>query len=239
MHAQESPAAAAGTSGSRNLVADLQAELSQRWPARFCHVDDSALVLDTVPSSEDRQKRLIHLTIESADRLAIMTSFSIHPTKDHEPGHVSGTTFAMMEALARRQHDPDFTFVLLYNDNKLQRNAAIAAVVGQNVTANMSLRNESRVPGTITWPSVVRAYNAMQADDGLKIGTLRARVYFVAAKARGAAGSHHNKFCINDRGVAATPGRKHRQQNQGRMDGRRLHRPVGPPGREPARLFPR
>ncbi len=199
-------ATASGASGSRNLVADLQAELSQRWPARFCHVDDSALVLDTVPSSEDRQKRLIQLTIESADRLAIMTSFSIHPTKDHEPGRVSGTTFAMMEALARRQHDPDFTFVLLYNDNKLQRNAAVAAVVGQNVTANMSLRNESRVPGTITWPSVVRAYNTMQVDDGLKIGTVRARVYFVAAKARGVAGSHHNKFCINDRGVAATLG---------------------------------
>ncbi|SFD98768.1 PLD-like domain-containing protein [Paracidovorax konjaci] len=175
-------------------------------PPRFFHLDPSTLVLDTVPSSEDRQKRLIRLTIESADRLAIMTSFSVNPAKDHVPGQVSGTTFAMLESLAKRQHDADFTFILLYNDNKLQRNALVAAVVGQNVTANMSLKTESRLPGTTTWPEVVRAYNRQQTDEHLRLGNVRCRIYFVSAKARGAAGSHHNKFAINDRGIAATLG---------------------------------
>jgi hypothetical protein len=188
------------------LTDAIHTELVGTWPSRYCHRDDNALVLNTVPSSEDRQKKLIRMAIESAERFAILTSFSINPATDHEPGKVSGTTFAMLESLARRQHDKDFTFVLLYNDNKLQRNAVVAAIVGQNVTANMSLKSRSHAPGTITWPAVIEAYNRQQNDERLRIGRVQCGIYFVAAKARGAAGSHHNKFCINDRGVAATLG---------------------------------
>jgi hypothetical protein len=66
--------------------------------------------------------------------------------------------------------------------------------------------NQSHAPGTITWPAVIEAYNRQQNDERLRIGRVQCGIYFVAAKARGAAGSHHNKFCINDRGVAATLG---------------------------------
>lgn len=188
------------------LTDAVRTVLADTWPSQYCHADDNALILNTVPCSEDLQKKLIRMTIGSAERFAILTSFSVNPAKDHEPGNVSGTTFAMLESLARRQDDRDFNFVLLYNDNKLQRNAVLAAVVGQNVTANMSLKSTSRVPGTITWPAVVEAYNRQQRDERLRIGNVQCGIYFVAAKAKGVAGSHHNKFCINDRGVAATLG---------------------------------
>lgn len=188
------------------LTKEIHTALVGTWPSRYCHVDDNAFVLSTVPSSEDRQKKLIRMTIDSAERFAILTSFSINPAKDHQPGNVSGTTFAILESLARKQHDKDFTFVLLYNDNKLQRNAVVAALLGQNVTANMSLKSKSRVPGTVTWPAVIEAYNRQQTDERLRLARVQCSIYFVAAKAKGAAGSHHNKFCINDQGIAATLG---------------------------------
>jgi hypothetical protein len=184
----------------------LHADLAGRWPSRYCHRDDNAFVLRTVPSSEDRQRKLVRATIESAHRFAIITSYNINPAKDHEPGKVSGTTFAMLESLARKQHDKDFTFVLLYNRNKLQENGAIAALLSQNVTANMSLKSTVHVPGTTTWPAVIDAYNGQQPDEGLRVGRVKCGIYFVAAKAKGLAGSHHNKFCINDQGLAATLG---------------------------------
>jgi hypothetical protein len=188
------------------LTEALHADLVGRWPSRYCHRDPNAFVLHAVPSSEDRQKKLVRATIESARRFAIVTSYIINPAKDHVPGRVSGTTFAMLEALARKQRDPDFTFVLLYNRNKLQENGAIAALLSQNVTANMSLKSRTYVPGTTTWPAVIHAYNREQRDEGLRLGRIQCRILFVAAKAKGLAGSHHNKFCINDQGLAATLG---------------------------------
>ncbi|GKT01295.1 hypothetical protein AVKW3434_17920 [Acidovorax sp. SUPP3434] len=160
------------------------------------------------------------MTIDSAKRFAILTSFNVNPTKDHEPGHVSATTFAMLESLAKKQHDSYFKFVFLYNDNKLQRNALVSAIVGQNVTANMSLKSKSQIPGTITWPAVVESYNRQQCVEELRIGHVKCGIYFVAAKAKGAAGSHHNKFCINDQGVAATMGASIANKTKGGwMDG--------------------
>jgi hypothetical protein len=188
------------------LTDAIHTELASNWPSRYCHLDDNAFVLSTVPSSEDRQKKLIRLTIESAQRFAILTSYSINPAKDHEPGNVSGTTFAMLESLARKQHDKDFTFVLLYNDNKLQTNAALTALIGMNAVTTMSLKSQASMPGTSTWPAVVEAYNRQQNDEQLRIRRVECNIYFVAAKAKGVAGSHHNKFCINDRGIAATLG---------------------------------
>lgn len=188
------------------LTDAIQSELASRWPSRYCHVDDNALVLNTVPSSEDRQKKLIRLTIESAQRFAILTSYSINPAKDPKPGNVSGTTFAMLEALARKQHDKDFTFVLFYNENKLLENSVIATMLYQNVVTNMSLKSEANGPRTTTWPAVIEAYNRQQTDDRLRIGSVKCGIYFVAAKAKGLAGSHHNKFCVNDQGIAATLG---------------------------------
>lgn len=201
-----SPVGATAPPALGALTDAIHAELAGHWPSRYCHRDDNAFVLSSVPSSEERQKKLIRLTIESAQRFAILTSFSVNPAWDRAPGKVSGTTFAMLESLARKQHDDNFTFVLLYNDNKLQRNAVLAAIFGQNVTANMSLKSTSHVPGTVTWPAVIESYNRQQNDERLRIGGVKCGIYFVAAKARGLAGSHHNKFCINDRGIAATLG---------------------------------
>lgn len=184
----------------------LHAELIAAGKAAYCHRDDHAFVLTLAPTSEDRQKKLIRMTIDSAEKFAIITSFNVNPAKDHDPEKISGTMFAILESLARKQHDKDFSFVLFYNDNKLQTNAAISAVVGQNVTTNMSLRSSSRTNATTTWPAVVKAYNRQQTDASLKITRPLCNLYFVAAKAKGVAGSHHNKFCINDRGVAATLG---------------------------------
>ena len=201
--------AAATSSGQLavgTLTEAIHTDLVKTGASRYCHVDGNAFVLSTVPSSEDYQKKLIRMTIESAERFAILTSFSINPTMDHEPGNVSRTTFSILESLAGKQHDKNFTFVLLYNDNKLQRNAVVSALVGQNVTANMSLKSKSQTRGTITWPDVISAYNRQQSDENLRITDLQCGVYFVAAKAKGVAGSHHNKFCINDTGVAATLG---------------------------------
>lgn len=188
------------------LTDTIQSELASKWPSRYCHVDENALVLDTVPSSEDRQKKLIRLTIESAQRFAILTTYNINPARDSKPGNVSGTTFAMLEALARRQHESDFTFVFLYNENKLLENSAIATMLYQNVVTNMSLKTEASGSRTTTWPAVIEAYNRQQNDEQLRIGNVKCSIYFVAAKAKGLAGSHHNKFCINDRGIAATLG---------------------------------
>ncbi|GKS91867.1 phospholipase D-like domain-containing protein [Acidovorax sp. SUPP2539] len=184
----------------------LHAELIAAGKAAYCHRDDHAFVLTLAPTSEDRQKKLIRMTIDSAEKFAIITSFNVNPAKDHDPEKISGTMFAILESLARKQHDKDFSFVLFYNDNKLQTNAVISAVVGQNVTTNMSLRSSSRTHATTTWPAVVKAYNRQQTDASLKITRPLCNLYFVAAKAKGVAGSHHNKFCINDKGVAATLG---------------------------------
>lgn len=209
-HAQAPVKASATPAAIGALTTAIHEDLASRWPARYCHVDDHALVLNTVPSSEDRQKKLIRMTIESAERFAILTTYNIHPTQDHAPGHVSGTTFAMLESLARKQHDKDFTFVLLYNDNKLQTMTGVApiaaAITRTTVPARMSLKSRSNAPGKITWPAVVEAYNRQQNDAQLRLGAVKCGIYFVAAEPKGIAGSHHNKFCINDQGVAATLG---------------------------------
>lgn len=174
--------------------------------AHYCHRDDDAIVLVPPPMTEHHQKAVIRATIDSANRFAIITSYNINPLRDNEPDKISATMFAILESLAKRQSDKDFSFVLLYNDNKLQTNAAVSALLGQNVVTNMTLQSRSKTSATTTWPAVVEAYNRQQSNETLKIRTLDCSVYFVPAKAKGVAGSHHNKFCINDSGVAATLG---------------------------------
>ncbi|GKS86026.1 hypothetical protein AVMA1855_17760 [Acidovorax sp. SUPP1855] len=233
-----SPGAASGSSAIGALTDEVHAELARHWPSRYVHFDASAFVLSTIPSSEDRQKKLIRMTIDSAERFAILTSFSVNPTKDHEPGQVSATTFAMLESLAKKQHDSHFKFVFLYNDNKLQRNAVVSAIVGQNVTANMSLKSNSHVPGTITWPAVVETYNRQQRIEELRIGHVKCGIYFVAAKAEGRRRVSSQQILYQRPRGGRDAGRQHCQQDQGRVDGRRLHRHQRRTGIQSTSLFP-
>jgi len=146
------------------------------------------------------------MTIETADRFAAITTYEIDPTTGSAPGQMSGTTFAMLESLARRQSDKDFDFVFLYNRNKLRDTRWLAARVGLKPGTRVELSTQPRKRSGLTWPQVVEAYNREQTDPALKLTDIRCGIYFVENRAKGLAGSQHNKFCINDRGVAATLG---------------------------------
>jgi len=194
-----------------NITDDIYAALTKAGQEKYCHYDANAFVLSSSIGSEDQQKNLIRMTIESADKFAIMTSFAIRPRLGDDPNKISPTMFTILEQLSKRQHDKNFSFVFLYNENYFQylRELAKSATNPQfdkTLIAKISLSSETNIEGVTTWPGIVTAYNREQSNDELKIQTLDCNVYFIAAKARGLAGSHHNKFCINDSGVAATLG---------------------------------
>lgn len=189
-----------------NFTENIYAELTKAGQTKYCHYDSEAFVLLSCPGSEEQQKKLIRATIASADKFAIMTSYLVRPRMDDDPNKISAAMFTILEFLSKKQNDKEFSFVFLYNENHLQNNPVIMSFLNMEGPAKMSLDSATYKKGATTWPEVIEAYNRQQSNDDLKIQSLDCNVYFIAAKARGLAGSHHNKFCINDRGIAATLG---------------------------------
>ena len=197
--------------------------------------DDNAFVFNKGVTSEPEQIRLVKATIESADKFAAITTYSIKPLEEN--GKVSNTMHGVLAGVAEKQNDPEFNFVFLYNKSKGFQN-----MVTGNKRTQVSINPEnSKQP---QWPEVLDAYNKQIVDEynkavesdaisgkkmstaaefenltqaklqtlvnsghisGLPITDLKAKVYMVAADP-GLGGSHHNKFCINDSGLAATLG---------------------------------
>ena len=210
LNSAASSSQAPNTEDIGNITDDIYAALTKAGQEKYCHYDVNAFVLPSSIGSEDQQNNLIRMTIESADKFAIMTTFAIRPRLGDDPNKISPTMFTILEQLSKRQHDKIFSFVFLYNVNhwqhKREKFMVARGELDPTLLAKISLSSKIEIKGVTTWPGIVTAYNRQQSNDELKIQTLECNVYFIAANARGFAGTHHNKFCINDSGVAATLG---------------------------------
>ena len=197
--------------------------------------DDNAFVFNKGVASEPEQIRLVKATIESADKFAAVTTYGIKPIERN--GKVTNTIHGILSGLAQKQHDPEFSFVFLYNKSVGIQNKVTG---GKRTQVSINPENTKQQQ----WPQVLDAYNKQIVDEynkavdsdaisgekitnaaelgkhskaelqtlvdsghlsGLPITELKAKVYVVAADP-GLGGSHHNKFCINDSGFAATLG---------------------------------
>lgn len=185
----------------RDAMTTMSTFLEASVPVEKRTLDPDCLVLPNGINSESEQQRLIATTIESADKFAVITSYGVRPI---ENGRISATTMAILKAVAERQDDEDFSFTFMYNKSTWQQNM----VVGKrtNVSQNPGPRTlRAAVPDG--WSELINAYNEQADEHGsTPITNLRCNVFLVAEKPESIAGSHHNKFCLNDRGFAATLG---------------------------------
>lgn len=197
--------------------------------------DDNAFVFNKGVSSEPEQMRLMKATIESADKFAAVTTYGIKPIdskgvvtntmhsvlaglaqKQSDPEfnfvflynksvglqnaatHGKRTQVSLNEANTKQDHWPQvlegYNRQVLGEYNKAVRSGAVPGPEFQNVTELGALPKEQL-------QSLAKAGHI----SGLPITDLKAQVYLVAASP-GIAGSHHNKFAINDSGFAATLG---------------------------------
>jgi hypothetical protein len=198
-------------------------------------LDESAFVFNKGVASEPEQVRLVKASIESADKFAAVTTYGIKPIerngkltntmhaviagvaqKQSDPefnfvflynksefiqNKVTGgkrTQVSLNEASTKQQQ---WGQVLdAYNKQAVDEyNQAIDKGI---ITGNKIASSEefSKIPQE-------QLQNLVQAGHltGLPITDLKAKVFVVAADPH-IAGSHHNKFCINDSGFAATLG---------------------------------
>lgn len=183
----------------------LQSQIRECWSSLCAQRDTEARVLSTVPSSEFYQKQLVSMAIKTARNFAVVTSYQISPSQDRNPNHVSASIFVMLEALSVRQKDKNFAFAFMYNSNELESYKLVSSLAGRTPITKVTFE-ESSQERTVTWQAVVERYNHQQSNPALRIHDLQCKVFFIEAVATGLAGSQHNKFVLNDQGVAATLG---------------------------------
>ena len=152
------------------LISRLHTCLIKAGHEKYCFYDENAIVLSHSIGSEHEQKSLIKATIESADKFAIITSYGIRPIAGKREGQISDTMFAILESLAKRQNDKDFSFVFFYN-----KSLAVQNFILKRKCTEISMNDAENAKGTPSWPQVVNAYNAQQTNESLKIKTLRIR----------------------------------------------------------------
>jgi hypothetical protein len=197
--------------------------------------DEKAFVLNKGVASEPEQVRLVKATIESADKFAAVTTYGIKPIdrnglvtntihgilsgvaeKQDDPefnfvflynksvgiqNKVTGgkrTQVSINPENTKQQQWPEV--LNAYNKQIVDEyNKAVDsdAISGQKVSSAAELGKLSKVE----LHDLVKSGHI----SGLPISNLKAKVYVVAADP-GLGGSHHNKFCINDSGFAATLG---------------------------------
>jgi len=198
--------------------------------------DDKAFVFNKGVSSEPEQMRLMKATIESADKFAAVTTYGIKPVdersgkvtntmhsvlaglaqKQGDPDFSFVFLYNKSVGIQNKVTGGKRTQVSINPENTKQQqwpqvlDAYNKQVLGEY---NKAVKN-----GVTPGPALENAKDLgrLPKDDlqalvksghlsGLPITDLKAKVYMVAASP-GIAGSHHNKFAINDSGFAATLG---------------------------------
>lgn len=197
--------------------------------------DESAFVLNKGVASEPEQVRLVKATIESADKFAAVTTYGIKPIdrnglvtntihgilsgvaeKQDDPefnfvflynksvgiqNKVTGgkrTQVSINPENTKQQQWPEV--INAYNKQIVDEyNKAVDsdAISGEKISSAAELGKHSKAE----LHDLVKSGHI----SGLPITDLKAKIYMVAADP-GLGGSHHNKFCINDSGFAATLG---------------------------------
>jgi len=197
--------------------------------------DENAFVLNKGVASEPEQVRLVKATIESADKFAAVTTYGIKPLerngkvtntihgilagvaqKQDDPefsfvflynksvgiqNKVTGGKRTQVSINPENTKQQQWPQVLdAYNKQIVEEyNKAVDsdAISGEKVSSAAELGKHSKA-------ELQTLVNSGHIS-GLPITDLKAKVFVVAADP-GLGGSHHNKFCINDSGFAATLG---------------------------------
>ncbi|MDE1461045.1 anthrax toxin-like adenylyl cyclase domain-containing protein [Spartinivicinus poritis] len=163
---------------------------------RGISIDQQAQVFGQGFVSEQEQADTTRGVIKTADQLAVVTTYAINIIPD---GNLSPTLKAMLDGIAARQGDENFSFVLAYNKSHGIQNWWLnkkRTVATQKVDPN----NASRNP----WIQAIEAYN--QLEGVTPIRNLKANLILVGLDPAGPAGSHHSKQLINDSGVLGVTG---------------------------------
>lgn len=195
--------------------------------------DDNAFLLSPGIGSETEQRRMVRATIQSADKFAVITTYGIKPVGPD--GKVTNTTRPILTALAERQHDQNFTFCLFYNKSAPLQNMVAGKrtkvsvdpaatdqtnwmdVVDAYNDELVEAFNEAVDEGKLSEAKKVKSAMELARSDHLEKAVQRGflagkplvdvecNIYLIEGAPRGG-GSHHNKFSINDSGLAATFG---------------------------------
>lgn len=122
--------------------------------------DDKAFVFNNGVVSEPEQMRLVRATIESADKFAAVTTFTVRPIDAN--GQVSNTMHSVLAGLAKKQNDPEFSFVFLYDKTKDFQEMGHKLrdkMVGTKMTGASEISIKPTHTDKPTWPKVLDAYN--------------------------------------------------------------------------------
>lgn len=223
--------AAAPTSGSIDRLLQGKSFEAVRKGA----VDEQAFVFNKGVASEPEQMRLMKATIESADKFAAITTYGIKPIdskgvvtntmhsvlaglaqKQHDPDFTLVFLYNKSVGLQNAATHGKRTQVSLNADNHKQDHWP-QVIDGYNKQV-LGEYNKAVKSGAVAGPALkqVSDFTALPKDQlqsmvksgqlsGLPLTDLKANFVLVAASP-GIAGSHHNKFAINDSGFAATLG---------------------------------
>lgn len=110
---------------------------------------------------------------------------------------LSPTIASVLQGFASKQHDKDFTGVFFY-----QKSDAIQNYYTEDKRTNISIKEND-------WAKVVTLFNAAVERgelEGPKLENIQANLFFLAGEPKGFAGSHHDKFIVNDNGLCVTMG---------------------------------
>jgi hypothetical protein len=197
--------------------------------------DDKAFVFNKGVASEPEQMRLMKATIESADKFAAVTTYGIKPIdakgvvtntmhavlaglaqKQDDPDFNFVFLYNKSVGIQNKATGGKRTQVSLNEDNKKQDhwpqviqgyNKQVLGEYNKAVKKGAIEGLELKTVADLGRLPKAQLQGLAQAGhiSGLPITDLKAKVYLVAASPF-IAGSHHNKFAINDSGFAATLG---------------------------------
>lgn len=157
-------------------------------------------VIDKGINSIYEQCALIKTCISTAKDLVIITSYTVRPL-DKKNSSISETLRVILESIAERQDDSNFTLCFLYNKSHWLENLALG--YKRTTVSQKSTKNKPS-----DWEKIIDIYNKEENEkkNGKPIKNLKCKFILIGAKAEHLAGTHHNKFLINDRGLVATLG---------------------------------
>ncbi|AKF45253.1 phospholipase D-like domain-containing protein [Pseudomonas fragariae (ex Marin et al. 2024)] len=162
-----------------------------------CSFDPVARISDHDILTEAEQCQVVRSAFASADKVCVVTSYGIKPLGAPKSDALSPTIASVLQGFASKQHDKDFTGVFFY-----QKSDAIQNYYTEDKRTNISIKEND-------WAKVVTLFNAAVERgelEGPKLENIQANLFFLAGEPKGFAGSHHDKFIVNDNGLCVTMG---------------------------------